>query len=55
MVIEGQDDDFELLTEVEDVVFDLEVFLLERDDELVHDKACEQVLLNNTQPVLEMG
>ena len=55
MVIEGQDDDFELLAKVEDIVFDLEVFLLEGDYELVHNKACEQVLLDDTQPVLEMG
>jgi hypothetical protein len=45
VVVEGEDDDFELLAEVEDVVLHFEVFLFEGDDELVHDQAGEQVLL----------
>ena len=55
VIVKGQDDDFELLAEVEDVVFNLKVFLLERHDELVHDQAREQIFLHDTQSVLEVS
>ncbi len=55
MVVQRESDKFEFLTEVENVVLYLEVLLLERHDELVHDEPREQVLLHNTQPVLEVS
>lgn len=41
MIVQGEGDKFELVAKVKYVVLNLEVFLLEGDDELVHDKAGE--------------
>ena len=55
MIVQGEGDKFEFVAKVKYVVLNLEVFLLERDDELVHDKPGEQVFLDNTESVFEMG
>ncbi len=41
MIVQGEGDKFEFVAKVKYVVLNLEVFLLEGDDELVHDKAGE--------------
>jgi hypothetical protein len=41
VIVQGEGDKFEFLAKVEYVVLNLKVFLLEGDDELVHDKAGE--------------
>jgi hypothetical protein len=55
VIVEGEGDKFEFVAKVKYVVLNLEVFLLEGDDELVHDKAGEEVFLDNTESVFEMG
>lgn len=55
MVVKSEDDDFELLTKVQNVVLDLQVLLLEGDYELIHNETRQQVLLNYTQSVFEVG